>query len=237
MAQPSTPLPASTVVVARPTESQKFEIFMNRRPDKMDAYGGVYVFPGGRVEPADSSAAMLERTRGLSQLEAQKILGSEAAPDVCLGYWVAAARELFEESELCLFSDCHDDSGIDRDRHHRIIKQRVALQRGELDFPSLLAQEDLVCDVSRMTYFFHRITPDHQPMRFDTRFYLTALPSGQEPVEQSEEVVESVWISPGNALAKAESKEFPMMPPTMIVLRMLAEIGTWGALVATYNLK
>ena len=238
MAQLTSPLPASTVVVARPTDSNKFEIFMNRRPENMDAYAGAYVFPGGRVEAADWSSSMLERTTGLAQEEARRILDLEAAPELCLGFWVAAARELFEEAELCFFVDGdRRDTAIDPSKRRRIVTQRAALQRGDLDLPSLLEREQLMCDVSPITYFFHRVTPEHHPIRFDTRFYLTALPAGQEPVHESEEVAESVWITPESALRKADSKEFPMMPPTVIVLKMLADLRNWDHLVGAYNLK
>ena len=53
MALTATPQQASTVVLARPDARGGFEIFMNRRPEKMDTYAGVYVFPGGRVEADD----------------------------------------------------------------------------------------------------------------------------------------------------------------------------------------
>ena len=43
MAPPVIPHPASTVVLVRPDATDGFEIFMNRRPDKMDVYAGIYV--------------------------------------------------------------------------------------------------------------------------------------------------------------------------------------------------
>ena len=50
MPEPAIPLPASTVVLVRPDAERRFEIYLNRRPEQMDTYAGVYVFPGGRVE-------------------------------------------------------------------------------------------------------------------------------------------------------------------------------------------
>ena len=53
---PAIPLPASTVVLVRPDAARRFEIYLNRRrPEQMDTYAGVYVFPGGRVEASDWS--------------------------------------------------------------------------------------------------------------------------------------------------------------------------------------
>jgi 8-oxo-dGTP pyrophosphatase MutT (NUDIX family) len=93
-------MPASTVVLVRPSEDGAFQIFMNRRPQEMASYAGVFVFPGGRVERTDWSSAMLNLVRGISPEDAQRKLGNIAGPEICLGYWVAAARELFEEAGI-----------------------------------------------------------------------------------------------------------------------------------------
>ena len=103
MAQTAIPQPASTVVLARPDDRGAFEIFMNRRPEKMDTYAGIYVFPGGRVEDTDWSEKTLELVTGMSPIEAQHILGGESEPARCLGHWVAAVRELFEEAGIHMF--------------------------------------------------------------------------------------------------------------------------------------
>ena len=95
---PAIPQPASTIVLVRPTHNGGFEILMNRRPDKTEVYAGVYVFPGGRVEKSDWSPEMLDLTQGLKALEAQQRLGCALEPEVCLGHWVAAIRELYEEA-------------------------------------------------------------------------------------------------------------------------------------------
>lgn len=238
MAQPSTPLPASTVVLARPDNHGGFEIFMNRRPEKMDTYAGVYVFPGGRVEEGDWSPPMLSLVRGITPDEAQRALGSQLQPEVCLGYWVAAVRELFEETGIQFFIP---QSGVIASSNRSQIAQRLAekrpeLQEGKFDFPSLMASEHLYCDVARLSYFYHRITPEHYPVRFDTRFYLAALPLGQDPLPSSEEVSESLWISPQVAVDRSQTGNFPMMPPTVAVLRTLAAHTSWSSLEGAFQL-
>jgi len=211
---------------------------MNRRPEKMETYAGAYVFPGGQVEEGDWSEKMLALVRGLSPAQAQQILGVDWRPEVCIGYWVAAARELFEEAGILFF--VHGDGAASLAAHDhpagRLAEKRKSLQRSEIDFPSLLKSERLHCDVSRLTYFFHRITPEHYPVRFDTRFFLAALPQGQNPLHASEEVAESLWVAPKEALARFESGNFRMAPPTVMVLRTLAEHDSWQALCAAYHL-
>jgi hypothetical protein len=73
-------------------------------------------------------------------------------------------------------------------------------------------------------------------VRFDTRFYVGSLPEGQTPLEFSEEVAESVWLTPQEALKLSEAGGLPMMPPTLIALRSLAELGSWKNFIFTYRL-
>ena len=238
MAQAATPLPASTVVLVRPNAYGKFEIYINRRADQMDTYAGVHVFPGGRVENIDYSTGMIRLIRGMTPLDAKQELNAEFEPELCLAYWVAAARELFEEAGVHFFTSGNGTGAetLPEEISRRLASKRPALQQGDITLVDLLVSEGLFCDVSPLSYFFHRITPEHYPVRFDTRFYLAALPSGQKPLHASEEVSESLWTAPDAALKRAEDGEFRMMPPTLAVLRRLANYGSWRELCDYFNL-
>jgi 8-oxo-dGTP pyrophosphatase MutT (NUDIX family) len=238
MAQAATPLPAATVVLVRPDDTERFEIYLNRRPDQMDTYAGVYVFPGGRVEKSDVSADVQAFTRGVTAVEARQKLGLDAEPEVCLAYWIAAARELFEEAGIQLFFPAGGTatSSLSDDIFRRLAAKRPALQRGEIKLPELLSSEGLYCDLGRLSYFFHRITPEHYPVRFDTRFFLAVLTDRQIPLHASEEVSESLWIAPAAALERAEAGDYRMMPPTLAVLRTLNAHRTWDDLCSAFAL-
>ena len=236
MAQPAPPLPASTVVLVRADEGGGVEVFMNRRPEKMATYAGIYVFPGGCVEKDDFSREMLALTHGLAPAEARATLESEQEAEVCLGHWVAAVRELFEEAGIHFFVNSAAHSLDDENLIQRLAAKRQALQQGDLSLSSLLGAEQLACDVSRLKYFFHRVTPDHYKIRFDTRFYLAVLPKNQTPLATSEEVAESLWVTPQAALTESGSGKFPMMPPTVAVLRDLARYPVWDDLCKAYRL-
>ena len=238
MAEAAPPLPASTVVLIRPDPNDSFEVYLNRRPDQMDTYAGVHVFPGGRVEKSDYSADMLAVTRGLTADEARRKLGSELAPELCLAYWVAAVRELFEEVGIHFFlpSDDTGSRSSPEELPARLAGKRSALQRGEITLSNLLLSEGLYCDMTRLSYFFHRVTPEHYPVRFDTRFYLAALPQNQIPLHASEEVSESVWLAPHAALERAEAGAYRMMPPTLAVLRTLNSHRSWSEVRKAFNL-
>jgi 8-oxo-dGTP pyrophosphatase MutT (NUDIX family) len=229
---------ASTVVLLRPDEDGGFDILLTRRPPQMRFLGGYYVFPGGTVHQNDYSARVLERCRGLSESDAQKILGNRHDPEVAMGHWIAAVRELFEEVGVLL---CESMAKVGIDLREKTIQERFETKRqaivGErLDFGEFLESEGLYCDLSRIVYFFHRVTPEFYPMRFDTRFYLALLPAHQTPLASSEEVTHSVWIKPEKALAQVYQRDFPILPPTTTVLEDLAAIDTWNDLRARYRL-
>jgi 8-oxo-dGTP pyrophosphatase MutT (NUDIX family) len=182
---------------------------------------------------------MLGVTLGLTPTEAQQKLGGDLQPELCFGHWVAAARELFEEAGILLFAPQNAalSHPAQEKMAERLAAKRSVLQQGAIDFASLLAGERLFCDLARLTYFFHRVTPEHYPVRFDTRFYLAALPVRQNPLHCSEEVSESLWISATEALERSGSGNFPMMPPTVAVLRTLAEHGSWNTLTEAFHLR
>ena len=236
---PDKPVPrkASTIVLVRPAGDSVFEIFMTRRPQEMRFLGGFFVFPGGSVKRADASPAMLERCRGLSPDEARVRLGEELSAEDSMGHWVAAIRELYEEAGVLLCVGQHDGAAVGADTQERVVARRPDLLSGDVGFAELLASEGLCCDVGSPVYFYHRTTPERYAMRFDTRFFLAPLPQGQVPLDVSEEVTESLWITPEEALRRAERGRMAVIPPTLTTLQTLAEFGTWEALRREFALQ
>ena len=74
-------------------------------------------------------------------------------------------------------------------------------------------------------------------MRFDTRFFVAASPAHQTALTSSEEVTHSVWIEPAAALAQVHGRDFPILPPTTIVLERLARVDSWQRLRDRYHLR
>lgn len=234
----SRPRFASTIVIARPDANGGFEILLTRRPPQMRFMGGFYVFPGGTVLESDYAPPVLERCRGISGAQAREILGNHHPPEIALGHWVAVVRELYEEVGILL---CRAESGGAIDSRlgktrARLEARRREIVRGELTFGDFLESENLHCDLSRLVYFFHRVTPEFYPMRFDTRFFLASLPPHQTALPSSEEVTESLWISPQEALARGYRDDFPILPPTTTVLADLARLKTWQRLLSAYRI-
>ena len=230
---------ASTVVLVRPSDDGRFEVLLTRRPEGMRFLGGFYVFPGGTIHAADCAESMLQRCRGLTGIEAQRLLGNQHEPAEALGHWVAVVRELFEEVGVLL---CSDEQGLplieagsnDKDR---IETARRSVVRGDFDFGAFLRSENLFCDLSRIVYFDHWVTPAIYSMRFDTRFYIAVLPEHQTALDTSEEVTHSLWIAPEAALARMDRLDFPILPPTTTVLDRLARLSSWKGLTKEFRLS
>ncbi|HEY5783855.1 MAG TPA: NUDIX hydrolase [Microlunatus sp.] len=68
----------------------------------------------------------------------------------------------------------------------------------------------------------HWITPVAQPIRYDTHFYLAALPAGETAADLSTETDRAAWTAPPAAVAGYEAGDIAMMPPTLSILIELA---------------
>jgi 8-oxo-dGTP pyrophosphatase MutT (NUDIX family) len=233
------PRDASTVVLLRPDPGGGFEILLTRRPQEMRFLGGFYVFPGGTVHQDDYAPRVLARCRDLDGDEARRLLGGNHQPEEALGHWVAVTRELFEEVGilLCITDSGHAIDWRDEATKKRLELKRQALVKKQLDFGSFLESEDLYCDLSRAIYFDHWVTPEIYSMRFDTRFYIAALPADQTALPRSEEVTHSLWIKPAEAMARLHRDDFPILPPTTTVLQNLARRSSWQQVFAEFNFR
>jgi hypothetical protein len=74
-------------------------------------------------------------------------------------------------------------------------------------------------------------------MRFDTRFFLAAMPQGQTPLPTSYEVAHSVWLTPDRAVQLFSRNELPMIFPTFASLRALADFDTFESVLREYGLE
>src|SRR5437867_11388216 len=182
---PVEPKPAASVVLVRPAPpgaSEAIEVYMIRRQRSMKFLGGFYAFPAGKDDPAAGSPAALARCRGLDTVEAETILlGSRDVP--ALAFWVAAVRELLEESGILLACDA---TGRPLDAREpavaaRIERCRKARIAGEAPFARLLAPAGWDADLSCLPYLSPFITPPATPTRFTTRVSPCRVPARHEP--------------------------------------------------------
>jgi mutator protein MutT len=80
---------------------------------------------------------------------------------------------------------------------------------------------------------WHRwLTPVFEPRRFDTFFYLAALPDGQEPYLPPGEADEVRWLTPARAVTEHAAGNLPMLPPTLMTLTELSRYDTLEEMLA-----
>ncbi|PZF82831.1 NUDIX hydrolase [Jiangella anatolica] len=96
---------------------------------------------------------------------------------------------------------------------------RAAVRETREETGVVLAPGDLV-------RWAHWITPRFEERRFDTWFYLAALPGGQETADISGEASRVGWVRPADALARADAGEWVMLPPTAVLLTSLTAFAT-----------
>jgi 8-oxo-dGTP pyrophosphatase MutT (NUDIX family) len=213
--------PASTVVLVRPSSS-RFEVFLVRRHDNIAFMGGAHVFPGGRVDPGDR----FDEPRNLCDGVAEAV---EHAPDLspadAVAYHVAAIRELFEEAGVLLArrADSRVIDFVDGEEERRFRAYRHALADGSLTMRQLAERERLRFALDAMVLFAHWVTPAIETKRFDTRFFVAALPAGQDPVHDDTETTHSEWMDPADATERCVRNEIALPPPTWTTLRTLSK--------------
>lgn len=231
MSEPARPRQASTVILLRTAGGSGFEVFLTRRPQGMPFLGGMYCFPGGTVRKDDHSTPLLRRCRGVDPGQARRIFGAQVDLRSTWGFWVAAIRELFEETGILLAVNAAGRSiagGL-------LASSLRLLTTKSSDFGDLLEQHDIYCDLARLVYFSRWQTPSENPVRFDTRFFLAALPEDQIPLATSEEVIHSVWLTPDEALERCSRGELPMIFPTFASLRTLADFSDLKSVIAEFK--
>ncbi|WP_375431034.1 NUDIX domain-containing protein [uncultured Friedmanniella sp.] len=160
-AVPASPRRSSSVVLLRDAAAG-VQTYLLHRHARMSFAASMVVFPGGGMDPADTSAA--DPLRACAVRETEEETGVRLAPEALLP-WA------------------------------------------------------------------HWVTPEVEPRRFDTAFYLAALPRGAVAADVSGETDRAEWRSPASALAAADRDELGLMPPTRSVLLELAAAATVAELL------
>ncbi len=213
---------ASTVVLLRDGASG-VEAWLLTRVTQMVFAGGTTVFPGGRVDPADAdlpwrgpSPGHLATRLGCAEVTARALVG-------------AAVRETFEEAGVLLTdppSSVADGSTLPAD-----------VEAGRLQFGDLLRDRGLAVTADLVRPWARWVTPAGEVRRYDTRFFVAALPPGAAPANLTSESSTAGWFLARAALAEAERGERVLMPPTVAVLRSVAAYPTVTAVLAAADAR
>jgi 8-oxo-dGTP pyrophosphatase MutT (NUDIX family) len=222
-AEPVAPRDAATVILLRgvPDGSDGFEVFTQKRAATMAFAAGMYVFPGGTVDPRDAHASV-GWVGPQPEVWATRLGRSvdEARAVVC-----AAVREVFEECGVLLAGP--DESTVVGDvAGDEWEAARLALLNREVGLAALLEDKGLLVRSDLLAPWARWLTPEFEPRRYDTFFFLARLPAEQRTRDVGGESVHAVWAPP------AQLAGLEMLPPTAYTLRQLASYETVDALLA-----
>ena len=78
-------------------------------------------------------------------------------------------------------------------------------------------------DPAELVPFARWITPEQVKVRYDTWFYLALAPAHSSPEPDGEEIVETAWLAPADALAQHGRGELLLVFPTIHKLQVLAQ--------------
>ena len=221
------PRDAASVVMLR-DGATGLEVLLMRRHTDSAVLGGAYVFPGGKVDAADTAPDMLARLdRSPGELHAR--LGEpDLTPEQAAAFFVAAAREAAEESGLLLLQRGDTEIAL----HSADACTR--LRAGE-SLAALLAAHGARLDTDALAPWSRWITPRRPSVmnkRFDTRFFLAAAPPAQQTQIDDYEVTEARWLTPRAAIAQYQSNEIDLAPPQIISLLHLTLYADVAAAMA-----
>ncbi len=216
--EPAPPRAAATVILLRDAEPPPgVEVYLLRRVVSMAFAAGMHVFPGGSVdgrdaELPDSAWVGPPPSAWAGLLNADDALAKAL---VC-----AAVRETFEESGVLLAGISPTDVVADTRSADWEADRRALLDRS-LSMAELLERRGLVLRSDLLRAWAHWITPEIEPRRYDTRFFVAALPVGQRTRDVGGEADRVAWASPAEALDARTRGTVGLMPPTAVTLEEL----------------
>lgn len=227
---PVEPRDASTVVLLRDGDGHRsrrtggLEVYLLRRRARMAFAAGVWVFPGGGVDPRDFDAVI--GWEGPAPQQWGELMGT--APELARALVCAAVRETFEESGVLLAgppgsgetAETTETTGADWEEDRRRLEAR------ELGFPELLARRGLALRTDLLRWWGSWVTPATEPRRYDTRFFLARLPPGQATRDVTSESDQVGWLPVGDAVAAADRGDVAMLPPTYLTCLELHDLPT-----------
>jgi len=202
-------VPAATILMLRDGPTG-LETFMVVRHHQIDFASGALVFPGGKVDDGDFEVR--DYCDGVAD-----------ADDIMVAMMAGAIRESFEECGVLLAREAGSNDLVSGEKLKTLEHYRDPLNNGEVALADFLANEQLRLACDKLQHFAHWITPEGLPKRFDTHFYLALAPADHLAIHDGYESVDSVWISPEDALKGNTDGTYTIIFPTRVNVEMLGE--------------
>ena len=199
MSIPRKPFRDAACVVLVRGQGADLEVFWVRRSEAVPFQPGFMAFPGGKVDSADGEFAVPGVTDDF-----------ERAARVC------AVREALEETGVLL---AHAGEVTEAS----IAAARDALLEGRATLADVVREHAWTLAPETLTFAGRWQTPVFAPVRFDTLFFLTRLPSGQAPSIIPGELTSGEWVRPLEALDRYRHGQVTFAAPILWTLIALAE--------------
>ena len=222
----ATTIPHAATVLLLRESGDGLQVLLTKRAAGLSFMGGLWVFPGGRMEASDLAPELAARSDQAAIADTgSRMLGVFAGEDTidvatARGLLIAACRETFEESGV-LLARPRGGGHWGAARLARVTARRVAASADATEFARMLVAEDLVLDVERLVYWSHWITPAFESRRFDTRFFALTVPPDQEASVDRGELTQHAWLTEAAVCTHLASGEMKMAPPTRATLQDL----------------
>ncbi len=190
------PKDAATLILVDRTGAEP-KVLMGRRNPSLKFMGGKFVFPGGRLDPADRTmpvfGALDDRTEQALMAQMQRPSASKAR-----ALALTAIRETWEETGLLVGT-----------------KEAGAPDKVPSGWEAFAEHAVFPC-IDSLHFVARAITPPRRPRRFDTRFFVADADSVAHRVETrigpQSELVELKWLT----VAEAADEDLPTI--TKVVL-------------------
>ena len=205
------PLDAATVVMLRDGQDG-LQVLLMRRHQASNVLGGVYVFPGGKLDAQDQSPTWLQRLSQDHETLHARLHEPDLAAERAAGLFVAAMREAYEECRVLLGCGQVAQAGT------QALQQ--ALASGQ-SWHEAFASQAVPLNTEHLLPWCRWITPQQASVtnkRFDTRFFVTRVPDDQVAEHDNHETTETLWIRPGDALLRYWNREIELAPPQIMSL-------------------
>jgi 8-oxo-dGTP pyrophosphatase MutT (NUDIX family) len=198
-------LPAASILLVRDAPTG-LEVLMVRRHAKSSVAAGALVFPGGKVDAVDEALAVKGRD-----------------DDDLLAYRIAAIRETWEEAGIFLARRAGSHTLLDAAEIHRLA---TVYRYPAMEMKTIVEREAIELATDQLVRYAHWITPNAEPRRFDTQFFIAMAPSAQSAAPDGHEALDCFWFTPEGALREADAGRALIVFPTRLNLLKLARSRT-----------
>lgn len=209
------PLDSASVVLLRDS-AQGMQVLLLKRHQASNVLGGAFVFPGGKLDQADQSPALLAKLSQDAATLQQRLAEPELGTERAAGLFVAAIREAFEECRILL--------GQATTSPPKLQALQNALASGQ-SWSEAFQNLSLQLSTDHLVPWTRWITPRQASVtskRFDTRFFITRVPEGQTAEHDNFEATETLWTTPREALIRYWDHQIELAPPQIMGLVQLA---------------